>query len=189
MLKQKPRPPKKKKKMKDGCVAFAMVLGPGGMDWNTVSCNTSVFIELLHDHFFTHNDWVETSFHFIKKKDGWSCCPCNCIRSRWNGLKYCFLQCIRLHLITACPFSHPQRLGGNFISFYRFGDCFSHCTHPSFHCVRHYYFNLWLQLAIFLPRCSLLLILAMATIFIFLYFYVYVAYMGWNNHFSFHGIW
>ena len=42
-----------------------MVLGPGVMDWNTVSCNESVFIELLHVHFFTHNDWVETSFHFI----------------------------------------------------------------------------------------------------------------------------
>ena len=48
-------------------------------------------------------------------------------------MKYCFLQCIRLHCITACPFSHPQRLGGNFISFYRFGDCFSPCTHSSFH--------------------------------------------------------
>ena len=50
-------------------VAFAMVLGPGVMDWNTVSCNESVFIELLHAHFFTHNDWVETSFHFITYVD------------------------------------------------------------------------------------------------------------------------
>ena len=46
--------------------AFAMVLGRGEMDWNIVSCNASVFIELLDAHFFTHNDWVKTSFHFIK---------------------------------------------------------------------------------------------------------------------------
>ena len=54
----------KKKKM-DGCVAFAMVLGPGEMDGNSVSCNASDCIELLHAHFFTHNDWIGTSFHFI----------------------------------------------------------------------------------------------------------------------------
>ena len=47
-----------------------MVLGPGEMNWNIVSCNASVFIELLHAHFFTHNDWVETSLNFTKKK-GW----------------------------------------------------------------------------------------------------------------------
>ena len=46
-----------------------MVLGSGVMDWNTVSCNESVFIELLHALFFTHNDWVETSFHFIAYVD------------------------------------------------------------------------------------------------------------------------
>ena len=65
-----------------------MVLGPGEMNWNIVSCNASVFIELLHAHFFTHNDWVETSLHFIKKKDGWSCCPCNGFRScvEWFGM-------------------------------------------------------------------------------------------------------
>ena len=47
------------------------------------------------------------------------CCLCNGSRSWWNGLKYCFLQYIRLHRITAWSFFHPQRLGGNFISFYQ----------------------------------------------------------------------
>ena len=61
------------------------------------------------------------------------CCLCNGCRSWWNGLKYCFLQCIRLHRITGCSFFHPQRLGGNFISCYRFVDCFfSPCTRASF---------------------------------------------------------
>ena len=53
-----------------GRVALAMVFGPGGMDWNTVYCNASVFIVLLHAHFLTHNDWVETSFHFIVLVNG-----------------------------------------------------------------------------------------------------------------------
>ena len=33
-----------------------------------VSCIASVFIELVDAHFFTHNDLVETTFRFIKKK-------------------------------------------------------------------------------------------------------------------------
>ena len=59
---------------------------------------------------------------------------CNGSRSWCNGLKYCFLRCIRHPWITACSFFHPQRLGGNFISFYRFVDWFSSCTlHPFFY--------------------------------------------------------
>ena len=67
-----------------------------------------------------------------KKKKKWmvSCCLCNGSRSWWNGLKYCFLQCIRLHRITGCSFFHPQRLGGILFSFYTFVDWFS-CTHSS----------------------------------------------------------
>ena len=40
--------------------------------------------------------------HFISSKMAAVvvCCLCNGSRSWWNGLKYCFLQCIRLHRIT-----------------------------------------------------------------------------------------
>ena len=55
-----------------GRVAFAMVLGPGEIDSNIVSCNAFVFIELLEAHFFTHNDWVESSFQFIVLFDWFS---------------------------------------------------------------------------------------------------------------------
>ena len=60
-----------------------------------------------------------------------SCCLCNGSRSWCNGLKYCFLHCIRLHRITGCSFFHPQRLGGILFSFYTFVDWFSSCTHSS----------------------------------------------------------
>ena len=53
------------KKRMVGRGVLAMVFGPGDMDWNMVSFNASVSIVLLQDLFFTHNDWVETSFHFI----------------------------------------------------------------------------------------------------------------------------
>ena len=58
-----------------GRVAFAMVLGPGEIDSNIVSCNAFVFIELLEAHFFTHNDWVESSFQFIVLLIGFLSCP------------------------------------------------------------------------------------------------------------------
>ena len=48
-------------------VVFAMVLGRGEMDWSIVSCDGPVIHELLHAHFFTDNDWGETSFHFVDK--------------------------------------------------------------------------------------------------------------------------
>ena len=71
--------------------------------------------------------------HFISSKMAAVvvCCLCNGSRSWWNGLKYCFLQCIRLHRITGCSFFHPQRLGGILFSFYTFVDWFSSCTHSS----------------------------------------------------------
>ena len=71
--------------------------------------------------------------HFISSKMAAVvvCCLCNGSRSWWNGLKYCLLQCIRLHRITGCSFFHPQRLGGILFSFYTFVDWFSSCTHSS----------------------------------------------------------
>ena len=42
-----------------------MVLGPGPMDWNIVSCNASSIPKLVDSLFFNHNDWVEPSFHNI----------------------------------------------------------------------------------------------------------------------------
>ena len=35
-----------------------------------VPCNAFVFIELLNTHFFTNNDWVETTFHVIVLLNG-----------------------------------------------------------------------------------------------------------------------
>ena len=181
--------------MTDGRVAFAMVLGPGEMDWNIVLCNESVFIELMSVQFFNHNDWVKTSFHFIENGGGGRVLPL-----QWFSVvvKWFEIWFLALHpsssnywMLIFSPTMIAWKL--HFI-FYRFGDCFSLCTHSSSHWVRHYYFNLWLQLSLFVPRYSLLIILATATIisllcighpFILFIIPFTVAYMGWNNHFSF----
>ena len=73
-----------------------MVLGPGGLVCNIVFCNASVFIELLDAHFFSRNDWMETSFHFIAYVDSISLvCRSSphCIRH------YCFNPLMQAFLI------------------------------------------------------------------------------------------
>ena len=53
---------------------------------------------------------------------------------------------------------------------------------------RHYYFNLWLQLSLFLPRCSLLLILAMAIIFLFFASAILLSSFYYIVHCCLHGL-
>ena len=115
--------------------------------------------------FFNHNDWVKTSFHFIENGGGGRVLPL-----QWFSVvvKWFEIWFLALHpsssnywMLIFSPTMIAWKL--HFI-FYRFGDCFSLCTHSSSHWVRHYYFNLWLQLSLFVPRYSLLITLATATI-------------------------
>ena len=98
-----------------------MVLGPGGLVCNIVSCNASVFIELLDAHFFTHNDWMETSFHFIAYVDSISLVCVSFI--------FPLYQTLLLQPIDA-SISHFNSL--HTVAY------FCYCHYFSFHCIEHY---------------------------------------------------
>ena len=143
-----------------GRVAFAMVLGPGEMDWNIVLCNESVFIELMSVQFFNHNDWVKTSFHFIENGGGGRVLPLQwfSVVVKWIEIWFLALHPSpsnywilifsttkigwKLHFIFY-PFDDCFSLCTYSSIFYTFVDCFSPCTHSSSLYIRRCCFFLW----------------------------------------------
>ena len=106
--------------------------------------------------------------HFILSKKGWLVVlPLQLYSVLMEWIKIPFLAMHPSSLYYCMPIFSPTTIGWKLHFVLSFWWLFFSLHSFIFPRVRHYYFNLWLQLAIFLPRGSLLLILAMATIFLF----------------------
>ena len=106
--------------------------------------------------------------HFILSKKGWLVVlPLQLYSVLMEWIKIPFLAMHPSSLYYCTPIFSPTTIGWKLHFVLSFWWLFFSLHSFIFPRVRHYYFNLWLQLAIFLPRCSLLLILATATIFLF----------------------